>query len=67
MTEPVLDADALVASASAAVGLTIDPAYLPGVVSFVKLAADMAATLDLADLPPDDGALAPVFRLPDPG
>lgn len=68
MREDFTDEDAAtyIAAASKTVDLKIDPAYLPGVVQFVKLAAEMAATLDKADLDSDDAPLAPIYRLPDP-
>lgn len=60
------DGAAYIAAASKAADLKIDPDYLPGVVQFVKLAAEMAETLDAADLDPDDAPLASVYRLPEP-
>lgn len=60
------EAAAFIAAASTAVDLKIDPEYLPGVTQFVKLAAEMAETLERADLDPDDAPLAPVYRLPEP-
>lgn len=61
------DAAAYIAAASKAVDLEIAPAYKAGVETFLKLAAEMARTLDRADLDPDEAPLAPVFRLPDTG
>ena len=58
-------ADAYVTAAAAAVNLPVDPAHRPGVVAFVRLAAEMADILDEADLGAHEAALAPVFRLPD--
>jgi hypothetical protein len=55
-----------VAAAAKVVGLEIADDHLPGVESFVALAAGMAATLEAVPLDPDDDALAPVFRLPAP-
>ena len=52
-------------AASALIGLEIADAYRPGVEKFLALAAEMAETLDLADLDPDHADLASVYRLPD--
>lgn len=54
-------------AASAVVDLQIAPEHRPGVLRFLALAAEMAATLEA--VPPDGchADLAPVFRLPDPG
>ena len=58
------DVEAYIAATSKAVGLTVTPEQRAGVVSFVKLAADMANTLEKASLDPSESAHAPVFRLP---
>lgn len=60
------DAAAFAEPAASAVGLTLVPAHMPGVVRFLAIAAEMAATVDAAPL--DERALtpAPVFRLPGP-
>jgi hypothetical protein len=57
--------DAYIDAASAAVGLTIAEAHRPGVKRFVAIAAEMAATLDGADLDDAELALAPVYTPPD--
>ncbi|MGB0694315.1 MAG: DUF4089 domain-containing protein [Rhodospirillaceae bacterium] len=53
------------AETSALLDLTIDPAYQPGVIQFLKLAASMAEIQDQAPLEPFSHDPAPVFRLPE--
>jgi hypothetical protein len=52
-------------AASAMVGLPIATDQHPGVLSFLALAATMAATLDRAPVPANTAPLAPVLRLPE--
>jgi hypothetical protein len=59
------DPDAYIDAASAAVGLTVAEAHRPGVRRFLAIAAEMAATLDGADLDEAELALAPVYTPPD--
>ncbi len=57
--EPYLDAVA------PAVGLSLDPAWRPGVARFLDLAASMAARLEAVDLPDDHLELDAVLVLPE--
>ena len=60
-----MDIDAHIDAASGMVDLAIPEECRPGVRNFLALAAEMAVTLETMELPDDDFALAPVFRLPD--
>lgn len=57
--------DRFIDAASALNGLTIDADGRPGVRQFLKVAAEMAATLEAADLDPDELALTSVYTAPD--
>ncbi len=60
------DAARYAAEMADVLGLSVEPQYVPAIVQFLHLAAEMADTLDGAHLDPGDAELAPVFRLPDP-
>lgn len=57
--------DAWIDTASAAMDLPVAEAHRQGVIRFLELAAEMAATLEAVALDDAELALAPVFRLPD--
>ena len=60
MAERSFDAKAYVATVAQLVGLSLDPAYLPGVILNVERIAQMAGLV--MDFPlPDDTEPAPVF------
>lgn len=60
MAERSFDARAYVEAAAQLVGLSLDPAYLPGVILNVERIAQMAGLV--MDFPlPDDTEPAPVF------
>ena len=56
--------DRLIDVSSALVALPIDEACRPGVRQFVRIAGEMAAALDVADLDPSELALASVYTAP---
>ncbi|MGB0682203.1 MAG: DUF4089 domain-containing protein [Magnetovibrionaceae bacterium] len=60
------DVEAYIDAASKALDLPVDEPHRPGVIQFLKLAAEMAETLDRAPIAPFEAELAPVFRLPEP-
>lgn len=61
MDAPPFDAEAWLATVAPALGLAIDPAYRPGVLTFLRLSADHAATVMAFDLP-EEIEPAPVFH-----
>lgn len=59
--------EAYVDAVAPAVGLVIRPEWRPGVVRFLGLAAEMAATLERAGLSADHLDVDAVLRLPEGG
>lgn len=60
------DWDAYIDAVAGPLGLAIAPPWRSGVVGFLGIAAEMATVLAAVELDPDELALAPVYRLPEP-
>jgi len=61
MAAPEFDADAWIDQAAPLIGLSIDPAWRPGVVANLRRMAEIAGGVMAVDLGDHDDA-APVFR-----
>ncbi len=62
-----MDWNAYLDAASAAADLPVAEDHRPGALRFLALAAEMAAIVQAVELDEAEFALAPVYRLPDPG